>query len=210
MHTLAASTLVLFALLACKRGHEQTPAEKAEEEARVSKEIDRCNKRLATLASLGPKLKTLPAPTSMTSGVLTGTRNGYANFDVLLADELAEPNELPKIRIRLDHYFAECAKNVKAKTVSITDCSSPYVVVLKPYTYQTAEVSGSEYTPGKVDAAAYVFDMSNGELVGGGRITAKTPSSITTKSSTAESDLNDKLGQAAFESLATELNVKEK
>jgi len=35
-------------------------------------------------------------------------------------------------------------------------------------------------------------------------------SSITTKSSTAESDLNDKLGQAAFESLATELNVKEK
>ena len=75
---------------------------------------------------------------------------------------------------------------MKAKTVSITECYYPYVVVLKPWTYETAVVAGDTYTPGKVDANAYVFDMKTGELLGGGRITAKTPPSITTKSSTAE------------------------
>ena len=207
LSTLAASVLLLLVLLACKRNTEPSPAEKAADEERMTKEVARGNQALQTLAALEAKVKTAGTPPAMKSSVLESKSSGYANFDVLLADELSDPNEFPKIRIGHQE-FAKCAKMVKARTVSISDCSTPYAVVLKPATYQRAEVAGDSFTPGKVDATAYVFDMKTSELIGGGHIVASTPKSITTKSSTAENDLNDKLATAAFESIVQELNVK--
>src|SRR5260221_12335425 len=176
MKTTSLAVLAFLSLMACKRTTEESPAEKAAGAERQAKDVERAMKTLQTLASLADKVKNLDAPTTMKSNVLEVKGSGSANFEVLLADELSSPNDYPKIRIQSAQYFAKCAKNVKAKTVSMTDCITPYVVVLKPTTYRTAEVStGSSYTPGKVDAAAYVFDMSNGELIGGGHVLAKTP-----------------------------------
>jgi hypothetical protein len=207
--TAAGGLLLLLVLMACKRSHEESPAEKAAEEARNTKETERANKVLQTLASLGAKVNSAGAPPKMSSySVLERKPSGYANFDVLLADELSDPKEFPKIPILSKQEFAECAKHVSEKRVGSTDCITPYVVVLKPTTYRAAVVSGDTFTPGNIDATAYVFDMKNGELLGGGRVTAKTPSSITSKSSTAERELNVKLGEEAFDSLADALNVK--
>ena len=118
------------------------------------------------------------------------------------------PEQRPKIPIQSDPPFAHCAKNVTERRVSSTDCIEKYAVVLKPTTYQPAVVSGSTFTPGRVDATAYVFDMSNGELIGGGHITAKTPDSITATAHLAEYELNEKLGGAVWDSVVDELNVK--
>jgi hypothetical protein len=197
--------LLVSSLLACKHGSKET----AEDTASQAKEIARCQKVLKTLASLGDKMKGA-APTEMKESVLKGTRNGLPNFDVLLDKELSAPEELPKVPIAQEHYFAKCAKHVQAKTVSITDCYIPYVVVLKPRTFTTAAVSGNEYTPGKIDADAYVFDLSNGELIGGGRVQGTTPDKHSTTSSNAEYELAEKLGQSTFDSIVQTLNVGKK
>jgi hypothetical protein len=208
--TAAGSLLLLLALLACKRSHEESPVEKAADEAQNAKETERANKVLQTLASLGAKVNSAGAPQKMKSSVLQhSASSGYTNFDVLLADELSDPNDSPKIRIVSKQRFAECASHVKEKRVFPSDCDTPYVVVLKSTTYQTAVVSSDGFTPGKIDATAYVFDMSNGEMIGGGYVHATTPSSITTKSSTAERDLNQRLGESALESLTEALDVKQ-
>src|SRR4029079_7002943 len=136
----------------------------------------------------------------MKQSVLTGTRS-TANFDVLMNDELAAPDELPKVPIMSSHPFAHCAKNVKQKTTSITDCITPYVVVLKPRTNKVAEISGNTYTPGRVDAYAYVIAISTGQLIGGGHVVGSTPDTYTAKAN-AEYELREKLAQAVFDSIA--------
>lgn len=200
--------LTCLSLCSCNRKKEPTPEEKAAEEKEREKELKRGKKVLKTVASLEDKLDS--APSKMKSSVLEGARNGYCNFDVLFDDELSKPKQVPKVKILTTGALRECAAAVEAKKVYPTDCSTKYVVVLKPRTFKEAKVSGSSYTPGSIDADAYVFDLSDGELIGGGRVTGETPDSFSTKSSNPENDLAEKLGASTFDSLAEALKVKKK
>lgn len=206
-------TIALFvalSLIACNREKKPTPEEEAAEAKQNEKDLKRAKKFLKKVASLQDKVDSKAAPHKMESGVLEAAQSGYTNFDVLFVDELAEPNEFPKVRIVKDQEIAKCAKAVAEKRVYSTQCTVKYVVVLKPSTYELPKVSGSSYTPGRLEADAYVFDLTDGELIGGGYVSAKTPESLETKSSNAEYELREKLAASAFESLSDSLHVKMK
>jgi hypothetical protein len=72
--------------------------------------------------------------------------------------------------------------------------------------YVSGPRTGSCYTPGIVDADAFVFELATSKLLGSGKIFAKTPASASLKPSTEESELETMLGKAVDEALKDELS----
>jgi len=211
--------LCASSVTACKLGQskkEEADRQKSEDAVGIA----RAKTTLQTVASLEATVKSLPASKkgSLKTSPLKGStdRFGYRNYDVLFLQDLAHPPSSPTVRILPEGKLGNCQDEVDGhksnKYVGRTSCDDvTYVIVLRPGTVRKALLSGADsYTPGAVDADAFVFDLSNGKLLGGGHVSAKTPPSATINPSTAESDLETMLGDAVDKALIDELEVATK
>lgn len=172
----------------------------------------RAKKTMASVAALEPVVKSQPPAKSgsFKSSPLAWSTSSYRNFDVLFTDELAKVARFPKVRILQESPLSTCQGEIDnnfAKYVGRTACEdAKYLIVLRARTAQRARVSGSSYTPGIVDADAFVFELATSKLLGSGKIFAKTPPNASLRPSTAESDLETMLGKAVDEALQAEFS----
>lgn len=204
------SCVLAFALVACKDPRKAKELE--EQKVKDAAAMVRAKKTMASLAALEPVVKSQPPPKSgsFRSSPLTWSTSSYRNFDVLFSDELAKVPRFPKIRILQESALSQCQAEIDnnfAKYVGRTQCEDPkYLIVLRARTAQNARVTGSSYTPGIVDADAFVFELATTKLLGSGKIFAKTPPNASLRPSTAASDLETMLGKAVDEALKAEFS----
>ena len=196
----------------CKR--KDAAKERERQKADNAAAIARAKETMARVAALEPVVKSQPPAKSggFRSSPLSFSGMGVRNFDVLFLDELAKVPRFPKYPGRRGasptNCQAEIDNNYPNKYVGRTECDGlSHLVVLRARTVQRAQVTGASYTPGIVDADAFVFDVAAGKLLGSGRIFAKTPLNAVLKPSTAESELETMLGKAVDDALKAEFTL---
>ncbi|MEO8876919.1 MAG: hypothetical protein ABI461_15095, partial [Polyangiaceae bacterium] len=181
--------------MACKRGstaEEQQASDKAiaKREADEAAQNAAVTAKLAGIAKLASTVKGLAAQPARKKRDFTlspkGPNSGdEPNYDVLFFDQLADPSVSPPVRVTREPAFEGC-KNTLQKRDTIYgyckygSCMSTceklkYLVVLRTRSITQPVVGTTSYSPGNLDADAFIFDLSQGnKLVGGGRVVASS------------------------------------
>ena len=143
------------------------------------------------------------------------TLNGeeyHENFDVLFAEQLADLTTSAPAYVTHKPMFESCARVLQHREAPYNACSSnacmfscehlQYLVVLRPRSMQRPVTGTSSYTPGSLNADAFVFDLSDGnKLVGGGHVVADSSGQGTMSGSNARNDIDDAFGKAIYKAI---------
>jgi hypothetical protein len=204
---------LVVSLAACKR--EPTPEQKAaskkydDEQARRRTAVQA---RLDSIAALkGTVDKLTPADYKGKHVSLNGEEL-HENFDVLFADQLADLTSLASVYVTHRPMFESCARVLHHREASFEACSSDsclstceqlhYLVVVRPRSMQRPVIGTSSYTPGSIDADAFVFDLNDGhKLVGGGHIVTDASGQGTMQGKWARNDIEDAFGKAIYKAI---------
>ncbi len=205
---------MVVALGACK--HEPTPEQQAaskkfdEEKARQQTAV---HARLDSIAALKDTVAKLEPADYKGKHVTLNGEEYHENFDVLFAEQLADlATTSAPAYVTHKPMFESCARVLHHREAPYSACSSnqcmyscehlQYLVVLRPRLMQRPVSGTTSYTPGSINADAFVFELNDGsKLVGGGHIVADSSGQGTMSGSNARNDVDDAFGTAIYKAI---------